>query len=269
MTDSLPPSECHSGAHMAERMPVVTMLCSDLKTASSSTFGRRIETCSLSTRREIERLTRRMGSPRRVLRGLHLRELGARGAFEQRDGAALGRHRGEEDVEDLVEGLGDGLVGEKRGGRAREHGEHAVLADEVFGAARRLEHAFLEGAHGEDAGAHRLDVVLGLLVGQAPLHGDGVVAELDLIALAQRRRALDARAVDQGAVLAPEIRDHEAAPVQQDLGVHAREPLVGNEDVGIARTAERGALAFDLDATFSFRRLEEQFGCGGHGKEAF
>jgi hypothetical protein len=42
--------------------------------------------------------------------------------------------------------------------------------------------------------------------------------------------------------------------------MHAGEPLVGNEDVGVSRTAEGGPLPFHFDATFPFSGLEEEFG---------
>ena len=189
----------------------------------------------------------------------------SRRTLEYGDGAALGLHRAEENVEDLIECLGEGLVGQKCRGRSGENGEDAVLADKIFGAARRLEDALLKGLDREDLRAHGLDVVFGVFFAEVPLNGDRVIPQLDLITLAKRRRPLNARSVHQRAVLAAQVGDHQAPMVEKDLGVHSREPLVGNEDVRVARTTEGRTLPLHLDSPLPFRRPEEQFGRGHEG----
>lgn len=127
----------------------------------------------------------------------------------------------------------------------------------------RAHDAFLQGPQGEDPGADGLEVLFGLLL-ETELHGHEVVAELDLIALAQRGDALDAGAVHEGPVLAAEVGDGETAAVETNLGMHPRQPLVGYEDVRVARAAKGGALPLDADAALPFRGLENQLGCWRH-----
>ena len=98
---------------------------------SSSSFGRRSETFSVRTLREMARLTWVIDRPARLCEAL----ISGRGrlALEEHDGPPLGGHRLEEQVQDQVEELGEGLVGHELARGLAHDGEHPVLAGSSAG----------------------------------------------------------------------------------------------------------------------------------------
>src|SRR5207247_311721 len=75
-----------------------------------------------------------------------------------------------------------------------------------------------------------------------------VLADLELVAVAQRRPGLDPPAVEEGAIEAPLVLDHELVVAPQDHGVLARDGDVVEEDVALGRAADRRALAGEAEA---------------------
>jgi hypothetical protein len=69
--------------------------------------------------------------------------------------------------------------------------------------------------------------------------GEGVLAESDHVAWSQAAPLAHRLAVEQRAVLAVEVAHPVAVAPVLDRGVVAREPLVGEEDVALARAADR------------------------------
>ena len=79
--------------------------------------------------------------------------------------------------------------------------------------------------------------------------GEQVLAQRDHVAVAQPRARRHALAVQQGAVLAAAGRPgRRRSPSAADLRVVAREPLVGQEDVALARAADGDALLVEREA---------------------
>src|SRR5205085_11587791 len=80
--------------------------------------------------------------------------------------------------------------------------------------------------------------------------GKDVLAERDHVAVAEAAVPVHGLAVEEGAVLAAEVVQEEVGLLLQDLRVVPGEPLVGEEDVAVARAADGDAL-LDEGKTFA------------------
>ena len=155
--------------------------------------------------------------------------------FQQQDGPPLRGHRLEEQVQDLVEELVQRPMHHELAGRLAQGGQHPVLALQLGGVDRGLGVDVGQLADGEDAGSFRLELLLHALVAA---EGEGVLAQGDDVALPQAPLVLHGQAVQERPVLALKVGHVVAVRALDDLGVVAGEPLVGEEDVALPRTAD-------------------------------
>ena len=179
-------------------------------------------------------------------RGLDRRT--GRRPLDQQDGAALHRQVLEEQVEDDLEDLGQRAVLEQRAGGLGAQLQEPVLALQRLGVLGRAQDHVRQLLGREDPRAGRLDLLLGSGLLRAVQEGQGVLAQRDHVAVAQELLGGQGVAVQQRAVLRAQVAQAEALRGAADLGVVAREPLVGQEHVALARAADRQALAVDRHA---------------------
>ena len=194
------------------------------------------------TWRAMERLDALDGLPLPAARGLHHRP--RRVTLQQQDRAALRADRLEDQVHDLVEQLRLRPVLEQLLGRRVQHHQHPVLAAQVVRRGRGLADV-RDLAGREDARSLRRGRLLRrlLVIGE----GEAVLAQRDHVAVAELALGGHPLAVQERAVLAAQVGQERALAAPADLRVVAREPLVGQEDVAVARAADRDAVLADLD----------------------
>jgi hypothetical protein len=184
------------------------------------------------TRRAIERLTLdRSGWPPRLREAL---TVGSGLPFEEQDRAALAGHGGKEQVEHVLEQVRQRPMGEQRPRRLAQHLQHAVLPEQLLRIDGGLGLDVRQLLGREDA---RPLGGLRVLLHVLDREGQHVLAQRDHVAVAQATVAVHGLPVEERPVLAAQVVQEEARVLAQDLGVVAREPLVGQEDVAVAGAA--------------------------------
>ena len=126
-----------------------------------------------------------------------------------------------------------------------EDGRHLPRAEQLGQLPRALDE-LLRQLHVGDGDGGRLEGLLLRLVDLLPPDPELHLREVEDVALAQRRLA-QALAVDEGAVLAPEVPDMEDAALQEELGVLLRDRVRGQGQGEAVEPADPERQRLDRD----------------------